>query len=135
MYSSCVGIITFLLGLFLGHRLTLGRDKRKERITASKPIRTWIIKRKKSPTPNHQEDKINDCDLDNYLLTLSTTDRNKFKKIYDDYLIFVESEDNQVWTNPNSGHDIAFFVPFSSYKDERLFLKKLNALDKITRQS
>jgi hypothetical protein len=41
--SIIVGLVTFFLGLFLGHRLSLSRDKRKEFNDASAPIREWIL--------------------------------------------------------------------------------------------
>lgn len=42
--SAIVGLLTFLLGLILGHRLSLGRDKRKEFNEIATPIRANLLK-------------------------------------------------------------------------------------------
>lgn len=46
-----LSLLTFFLGLFLGHRLTLGRDRRKEFNEIVQPIRDVLLKERESPTP------------------------------------------------------------------------------------
>lgn len=132
-YSSCVGLFTFLLGLVLGHRLALGRDIRKEKIVASKPIRAWIIKRKEYGNPS-DDDHINPQELDNYLLTLSNREKNKFNRIYADYLSFIDKEDNKTLINPYKGTSV-IGIPYYVYNDGNAFLKKLDDIEQITRHS
>lgn len=49
--SVVVGLVTFFLGLILGHRLSLGRDRRKEFNEISQPIRAILMKEKQGPRP------------------------------------------------------------------------------------
>ncbi len=44
-------LLTFFLGLALGNRLAIGRDKRKELNEAVKPIRAWLLSQADSPSP------------------------------------------------------------------------------------
>jgi hypothetical protein len=46
--ASIVSLLTFLAGLFLGHRLQLQRDRRKEFNDAVEPIRQWAISLKEA---------------------------------------------------------------------------------------
>jgi len=46
-----ISLMTFFLGLFLGNRLSIGRDKRKEFNAIAEPIRVILFKEKQNPTP------------------------------------------------------------------------------------
>lgn len=49
--AELFSLLTFFLGLALGHWLALGRDKRKEFNSASFPIREWLLKEINDPSP------------------------------------------------------------------------------------
>ena len=50
MEPNLFSLLTFLLGLFLGHRLTLWRDRRKEFNDIAQPIRDVLLKERENPT-------------------------------------------------------------------------------------
>ena len=45
-----VSLLTFLMGLLIGHRTALLRDLRKEFNDAAAPIRAWLLKETQSPS-------------------------------------------------------------------------------------
>lgn len=51
MEPYLISLFTFFLGLFLGHRLALGRDRRKEFNDIAQPIRAVLLKERENPTP------------------------------------------------------------------------------------
>ncbi len=50
-YVELFGLLTFFIGLGLGHWLALGRDKRKEFNIAALPIRIWLVNESEAPSP------------------------------------------------------------------------------------
>jgi hypothetical protein len=46
---TVVGLLTFLLGLLAGDRLSLGRERRTEYNDAATPIRAWLLSELKQP--------------------------------------------------------------------------------------
>ncbi|KEK26506.1 hypothetical protein SXM_3976 [Shewanella xiamenensis] len=51
MTTTLLSLLTFFLGLILGHWLSIGRDKRKEFNEAVIPVRAWLLREKESPNP------------------------------------------------------------------------------------
>jgi len=51
MTTVLLSLLTFFLGLILGHWLAIGRDKRKEFNEAVVPVRAWLLRAKDSPSP------------------------------------------------------------------------------------
>jgi len=52
MEAALVSLLTFFLGLILGHWLAIVRDKRKEFNKAVTPVRNWLLRAKDSPNPS-----------------------------------------------------------------------------------
>lgn len=50
LQHPAVPVVTFLLGLWLGHTLALWRDRRKEFNDAADPIRAWLLAQIDRPT-------------------------------------------------------------------------------------
>lgn len=51
MTAVLLNLLTFLLGLVLGHWLAIGRDRRNEFNAALRPIRNWLLIDIDSPSP------------------------------------------------------------------------------------
>ena len=70
--------LTFLLGLFLGNRLALGRERRIEFNAAAAPVRAWLLKEIKQPAnPSRWPEAI---ELDTLASCLSRYQRRGFAK-------------------------------------------------------
>ncbi len=75
------GLLTFFLGVILGHCLTLIRDKRKEFNDAILPIRTWLLSEVHEPSPYRKlPTKI---ETDTFISTLGYRKRRLFLKAYE----------------------------------------------------
>ena len=81
--SVVVGFFTFLLGLFLGHRLTLGRDKRKEFNDIAQPIREILLKERKALSPHFAG--LGEIDADRLESVLYCWQRRGFRRTLNDY--------------------------------------------------
>jgi hypothetical protein len=73
-----VGLFTFAAGLFLGHRLSLGREKRKEFNEAVQPVRTFFLAESESPSPHRKWPSQSEFDL--LLQVMSPWHRRRFLK-------------------------------------------------------
>ena len=61
--AGLISLLTFLLGLLIGNRLTIGRDRRKELNEAAKPIRSWLLAEAESPSPYRKRPLMEEIDL------------------------------------------------------------------------
>ena len=88
MATAVVSIVTFLLGLLLGHRLALGRDKRKEFNEAALPIRDWLLLQEswwQRGMPDHYKGVPSQLEMDTFVSCLSARKRDRFETILADY--------------------------------------------------
>lgn len=63
MDSVLVGLFTFAAGLLTGHRLSLGRDKRKEFNEAVQPIRAYFLAESENPSAYRKQPPKSELDL------------------------------------------------------------------------
>lgn len=96
--ASTVSLLTFGLGIFLGHRLTLWRDRRKEFNQAATPIRRWLIDLAECPSPLQRQPST--IEMDAFLNRLSRRKRAKFQSILEQYHRELDSVSRQ---NPSTG--------------------------------
>jgi len=61
--AGILSLLTFFLGLAIGNRLAIGRDRRKELNEAAKPIRSWLLAEAKSPNPYTKRPSTVEIDL------------------------------------------------------------------------
>ena len=81
--SVIVGLITFFLGLFLGHRLSLGRDIHKEFNDIAQPIRESLLKERTNPSPYFTG--ISEIDADRLESVLHWWQRSRFRNSLNAY--------------------------------------------------
>ena len=88
MTTAVVSVVTFVLGLLLGHRLAIGRDKRKEFNEAALPIRGWLIEqdnRLQDGRFDHYEGSPSPLQMDTFVSCLSARERDRFVAVLEDY--------------------------------------------------
>jgi hypothetical protein len=73
--------LTFVLGLVLGNRLAIGRDRRKELNDATQPIRRWLINEALEPSTNRKRPSIEE--IDTFTNCLPFWKRRGFRKAYE----------------------------------------------------
>jgi hypothetical protein len=56
-------LLGFALGLWLGHRLQLGRDRRSEYIAAAEPVREIFLTHQEDPSPRDRWPSVAQLDL------------------------------------------------------------------------
>lgn len=118
MATGLISVLSFLLGLILGHWLAIGRDKRKEFNEAAAPIRGWLLGAKDSPNPYMQWPS--EQELDRFSHYLWPWQRSAFNKRLATYRALHQATQVQ---------DAAGQV---SYGDDAGIRRELNALFKYT---
>ena len=76
MITAVVSVVTFALGLLLGHRLALGRDRRKEFNEAARPVRQWLLKQ--ASHLRWYVDEPSQIEMDCFTSCLSRRQRQRF---------------------------------------------------------
>lgn len=80
MNSVLISLLTFLIGLLVGNRLAIDRDKRKEFNEAVQPIRAWLLNEVAQPSPYRQ--RPNAVQIDVFVSYLPFWKRRGFRKAY-----------------------------------------------------
>lgn len=91
MEPNILSLLTFCLGLILGHRLTLWRDKRKEFNDISQPLRDILLKERGYTSPNASG--IGIIDADTLESVLPFWKRRAFRNSWDAY----KQSKNETW--------------------------------------
>jgi len=78
--SVLVSLVAFFVGLFVGNRLAIGRDKRKEFNEAAQPIRAWLLMEVEWPSPYSPRPNV--VQIDAFLSYLSFWKRRGFREAY-----------------------------------------------------
>jgi hypothetical protein len=81
--ASVVSILTFLVGLIVGHRFALLRDKRKEFNDSAAPLRAWALALQ---DPSHfPPPKPGKVEIDRFHQYLSTGKKRQFNSLVHEY--------------------------------------------------
>jgi hypothetical protein len=80
--AAVVSLLTFFLGLIIGNRLALNRDRRKEYNNFVQPIRSWLLLELKDPSPYRAEPSR--MEMDNFIHYLPMWKRKKFQDYLND---------------------------------------------------
>lgn len=80
MNSVLISLLTFLLGLLVGNRLAIDRDKRKEFNEAAQPIRAWLLNEVVHPSPYMHRPNV--VQIDTFVSCLPFWKRRSFRKVY-----------------------------------------------------
>lgn len=76
-YAAVNSLLTFLIGLIIGNRLAINRDRRKEFNDSVQPIRSWLLLELNDPSPYRKvPSKI---EVDNFVHYLPLWKRRKFE--------------------------------------------------------
>jgi hypothetical protein len=76
-YAAVISLLTFLLGLIIGNRLALNRDRRKEFNDFVQPIRSWLLFELEDPSPYRKAPS--KIEIDNFLHYLPICKKRKFQ--------------------------------------------------------
>lgn len=81
--ASIISLLTFLVGLLLGHRLHLQRDRRKEFNDAAEPVRQWALLLKEAN--HHPPSKPTRMQLDTFsqIIGSKRTELDEIQRCYD----------------------------------------------------
>lgn len=85
MSEILAGLIGVLVGVFLGNRLALGRDKRREHNAVVQPILVSLLKFRKNIKQGQFGIAYNESDMDKLLGSLSKRRRKKLEDLLAHY--------------------------------------------------
>ena len=102
--ASIVSLLTFGLGLIIGHRLTLRRDRRKEFNDAARPIRDWLLEAAKHPSPYLSSPSVSQ--LDAFTSRLSRRKQTRFNSGVQAYRDAIRTTSRQDSAGQLELHDI-----------------------------
>ena len=120
METALVGLLTFFLGLLLGHRLSLYRDRRKEFNEAAAPIRDWLLINKDEPSPYRRWPS--DSEFDRFTHYLWFWQKSKFTALLSEFKkSHQETQPVDTW-----GH--------VAYKNPQAISQLLNELFRLTKR-
>ena len=74
--AAVISLLTFLLGLIIGNRLAISRDRRKEFNDFVQPIRSWLLLELDDPSPYRKAPT--KIEIDNFVHYLPIWKRKKF---------------------------------------------------------
>jgi hypothetical protein len=115
-----VGLITGLIGLIIGHRLAIGRDKRIEFNAIAEPIRIQLLHEKESLKPTSGGP--HSVDLMRLRERLPFWKRGRFDRALQNYQ---QGKKEQNWERDQYGH--------ISYRDRTLIIHSIDALLRIVK--
>ena len=76
LQHPAIPLLTFALGLLLGHRTALWRDRRKEFNDAAKPVRAWLVAELDKPSPYRK--RPGSAEVDQFVSCLGRRHRKRF---------------------------------------------------------
>jgi len=75
--TAVISLLTFFLGLIIGNRLAISRDRRKEFNDFAQPIRSWLLSELDDPSPYRKVPS--EIEIDSFVHYLPIWKRRKFK--------------------------------------------------------
>lgn len=121
MTTGVISLLTFFVGLLLGHWLAIGRDKRKEFNECSIPIREWLLRIKEAPTPFDPLPSA--LEIDRFAVRLCWWKRSAFYKHLEKYK---QAHDAAIIQDPKTGA--------LSYNDSSEIKRELKSLFSYTNE-
>lgn len=80
-YAAVFSLFTFLVGLYAGNKMAIGRDKRIEFNEAAIPIRQWLLHEIENPSPITERPTI--IEIDQFVQRLPWCKRRCFQIAYE----------------------------------------------------
>ena len=107
--ASLVSLLTFAAGLWLGHKLTLTRDIRKEFNSAAQPIREWSLRLQ---NPSHfPPTKPSEIEIDLFRQYLPARKQKSFNSLLAQYDSVASKQARTDSTNSTYYEDLSEMKP------------------------